>query len=65
MMVHRRGLALLLSDTERKRYEHNLSKHPLGFSGAAMWWESDKKPILETQFYFCRGLHVLLQEGHD
>jgi hypothetical protein len=24
-------------------YEHDISKHPPGFSGAAMWWESDQK----------------------
>jgi hypothetical protein len=27
-------------------YTHPVSKHPLGFSGAAMWWESDEKQLI-------------------
>jgi hypothetical protein len=27
-------------------YEHRDSKHPRGFSGAAMWWESDQKQLV-------------------
>ena len=27
-------------------YAHPVSRHPLGFSGAAMWWESDQKQII-------------------
>lgn len=34
-------------------YEHGISKHPLGFSGAAMWWESDQKQVVwRPNFHF-------------
>lgn len=37
-------------------YEHNLSKHPLGFSGAAMWWESDQKQIVWRPNFLFAGV---------
>ncbi len=37
-------------------YEHNLSKHPLGFSGAAMWWESDQKQIVWRPNFLFAGI---------
>src|SRR5262249_38574885 len=37
-------------------YEHDLSKHPLGFSGAAMWWESDQKQIVWRPNFLFAGV---------
>lgn len=37
-------------------YEHHLSKHPLGFSGAAMWWEGDKKLMVWRPNFIFAGV---------